>query len=103
MDREVISCKLKDIIVEIKNQELSADTIVDSTNLVTEIGIDSLQLINFILSIEDEFEIELDFESFDLIHLNRFEALVDFVDGCINKKSDIAQSTDDLLCKLTGN
>lgn len=103
MDREVIVGKLKDIIVEIKNQEVSADTIADSTNLVTEVGIDSLQLINFILSIEDEFEIELDFDSFDLSHLNRFEALVDFVDGCINKKDDTAQNTDDLLCKLTGN
>lgn len=103
MDREVIAGKLKDIIVEIKNQEVSADAITDTTNLVTEIGIDSLQLINFILSIEDEFEIELDFESFDLSHLNCFEALADFVDGCINKKDDTAQSTDDLLCKLTGN
>ncbi|MBN1600184.1 MAG: hypothetical protein JW915_01185 [Chitinispirillaceae bacterium] len=102
MEREMIADKLKNIIVEVKNQEVSGDSIADSTNLVTDVGIDSLQLINFILSIEDEFEIELDFDSFDLDHLNRFGSLVEFVEGCISKKTGTSQATDDLLLKLTG-
>ena len=100
MDLATIAAKLKEIIVEVKNGEVAVDSITDSTNLRTEVGIDSLQLINFILSVEDEFEIELDFDSFDLDH---FGSLSQFVAGCIDNKDASDQATDDLLCQLTTN
>ena len=103
MDLATIAAKLKEIIVEVKNGEVAVDSITDSTNLRTEVGIDSLQLINFILSVEDVFEIELDFDSFDLDHLDHFGSLSQFVAGCIDNKDASDQATDDLLCQLTTN
>ena len=84
MEIEVIEGKLKDIIVEIKNHEVTADSITVSSNLLTQMGIDSLQLINLILSIEDEFSLELDFDNFDLAQLENFGSLCRFIADCID-------------------
>jgi acyl carrier protein len=103
MEPEAIAGKLKDIIIQIKNNELNADAIQETTNLITGLGIDSLQLINLILSIEDEFELEIDFDNFDLSHLNQFNLLCRFVSDCVDKKSAEAAQNEALFCKLTNN
>ncbi|MFD2876795.1 phosphopantetheine-binding protein [Paenibacillus rhizoplanae] len=49
------------ILSEIKNNPELLLTATEATDIVNEVGLDSLQMINFILRIEDEFEIEFDF------------------------------------------
>ncbi|MFE3945364.1 acyl carrier protein [Streptomyces sp. NPDC059118] len=39
-------------------------------DMVAVLGLDSLEAIEFLLQIEDEFDIELDFENLSLQHLN---------------------------------
>ena len=41
---------------------------------------DFLQLINFILKVEDEFEVEIDFDEFDLSHLGSIDKFLHFID-----------------------
>jgi len=67
------------IITEIKDDVNLAATLNEQSNLINDAGLDSLQLINFILRIEDEFGVEIDFESFDLEHLQSVERFVQFI------------------------
>ncbi|WP_379128717.1 acyl carrier protein [Paenibacillus sp. sgz500958] len=52
------------ILSEIKNNPELLLTATETTDIVNDVGLDSLQMINFILRIEDEFEIEFDFDHF---------------------------------------
>jgi|GEM_PF-706386 acyl carrier protein len=103
MDKIEIAVKLKEIIAEVKGNGFNTDSINDATNLIKEVGIDSLQLINLILSIEDEFEVEIDFETFDIAHLDKFGIFCEFVLKCHDNKNIIEDSNDALFNELTCN
>ncbi len=57
--------KLIQILVEIKNEPELAGCITPDTDIINELGLDSLQMINLALRVEDEFQITIDFETFD--------------------------------------
>lgn len=101
MNLQKVSERLKEIIVELKNNEITVDAINETTNLVTETGVDSLQLINLFLSIEDEFGIEIDYDNFDISYLNNFSTLCNFIYESIEKKSQEDVNRDALLLDLT--
>ncbi|ANY71071.1 D-alanyl carrier protein [Paenibacillus sp. BIHB 4019] len=67
------------IISEIKNEPDLAATLTGASDMLNDAGLDSLQLINFILRIEDEFEIEIDFDQFDMEHLQSIDIFCDFI------------------------
>ncbi|WP_442955774.1 acyl carrier protein [Paenibacillus sp. y28] len=75
----MIQQKVIDIISEIKNEPELAGTLNASSDLLNDGGLDSLQLINFILRVEDEFGIEIDFEQFDMEHLNSIDTFCTFI------------------------
>ncbi len=58
--------KIKEIIGEVLNDPNISQQINDNTNLINDVGLDSLTIINLVLKIEDEFEVEIDFEEFDI-------------------------------------
>ncbi|WP_046234308.1 acyl carrier protein [Paenibacillus algorifonticola] len=67
------------IISEIKNEPDLTATLTGASDMLNDAGLDSLQLINFILRIEDEFEIEIDFDQFDMEHLQSIDIFCDFI------------------------
>jgi len=71
--------RLIKILVEVTgNQDLTAE-LPDSTDIINEIGLDSIQMINFVLLIEDEFRIEIDFESFNVSNLQSISVLCEYI------------------------
>jgi acyl carrier protein len=58
--------RLKEMIVEITENESLRGTMRDATDLINGVGLDSIQMVNFILMIEDEFSLEIDLESFNI-------------------------------------
>ncbi len=75
--------KVKKIIVEIvEDSDLRIENITDSANIVEDIGLDSLQLINFMLRIEDEFGIEIDYDDLDMQCLSSVPAFCDYIKEC---------------------
>lgn len=71
--------KVIEIIAEIKEEPGLLHTLNGASDLTLDAALDSLQIINFILRIEDEFDVEVDFDTFDLEHLksvDRFSAYV---------------------------
>ena len=71
--------KLTQILVEIKNEPDLAAWINPSTDLINELGLDSLQMINLALRVEDEFQITIDFETFDFDTLLSVKSFWEFI------------------------
>lgn len=75
--------RIKQLLGEITGNPELAETIDGSTDIINDIGLDSIQMINFVLMIEDEFQIQLDFENFDFSNLNIIDILTEFITGQI--------------------
>lgn len=73
--------KLINIICEVKEDTSLAKKIEDSTDLLNEIDIDSLQLINIILKIEDELDIQINFEEFDMDNLKSVDSICEYINS----------------------
>lgn len=73
--------KVIEIIAEIKEDPALLQTLDSSSDLTIDAALDSLQIINFILRIEDEFNVEVDFDTFDLEHLKSVDRFTGYVAG----------------------
>jgi acyl carrier protein len=71
--------RLKTMIVEITGNESLSGNISDATDLINGVGLDSIQMVNLILMIEDEFSIEIDFENFNIENLKSIENFSQFI------------------------
>ena len=70
---ETVGQKLSEILTEyLKNNwadsPSSNQTITASTNMVTELQLDSFQVMEFMLEVEDHFDIAIDLDSLSNIH-----------------------------------
>jgi acyl carrier protein len=70
---EAVGDKLAEILTEyLKNNwadsPSSQRTIASSTNMVTELQLDSFQVMEFMLEVEDHFDIAVDLDSLSNIH-----------------------------------
>lgn len=71
---------VKKIICEIKRDpNCTTDWITNQMHILDDIGFDSLQLLDFVLRIEEVFGIEFDLESFDYTHFNSVTTFTRFV------------------------
>lgn len=69
---------IKNILAELK-EDPSLLNISDDADLINEVGLDSLQMINFLLQLEDTFDIELDFDSLDYSDLKKLSQVEAFI------------------------
>ncbi|MGO4549256.1 acyl carrier protein [Paenibacillus sp. 2TAB23] len=71
--------KIKEILAKVKEDANLTDTLHPNSDLINDVGLDSLQMIGFILEVEETFLVEIDYENFDLEHLNSIEAFMSFL------------------------
>jgi acyl carrier protein len=71
--------RIGELLARITKNPAFAEKVTAATDLVNEVGLDSLQMIDFLLGLEDEFGIEVDFDSLDMRHLTSVEALCHYV------------------------
>lgn len=71
--------KIIQILAEIKEKPELVNQITKETRIIDEIGLDSLEMINFILRIEEDFEVEIEFEEFDLSYLDTVGSFSDYL------------------------
>lgn len=57
--------RIKHVLAGVLENGMSAEEIGSAADLVEEYGLDSLQMIAFLLGIEDEFGLELDYETWN--------------------------------------
>lgn len=58
------------------------------TNLVDDVGLDSMELINLILEIEEKFDIEIDFDDFEYDCLECFDKFADFIYMAVKERNE---------------
>ena len=75
---ETIINILKDLI----NDEEILSGITSESDLINDIGLDSIQMINFILRIEDEFDIEIDFDDIEIEIMYNLGDFAEYVKKC---------------------
>lgn len=73
--------KIVELIAQVTNNKSLIEKLTGSSNLVEDVGLDSLQMINLILLIESELEIEVDFESFNIEHLSSLDKFTGYIKG----------------------
>ena len=73
--------RIKQLLVNVTENPEIESTINGKTDIINDIGLDSIQMINLVLMLEDEFGIQIDFESFDFTNFYS----VDLLDGYISK------------------
>jgi acyl carrier protein len=71
--------KVRAVLVGVLSNGLSADEVAMEADLVDEYGLDSLQMISFLLGIEDTFDLELDYENLELDHLRSVAQFASYV------------------------
>lgn len=80
ISKENLFAKIKENLVE--TLELDADNVTLETNIVEDLGADSISLMEFTLALEDEFGIEISDE--DAEHILTLGQVVDYVSNKIN-------------------
>ncbi len=80
MSKEDLFAKIKENLVD--TLELDADHVTLETNIVEDLGADSISLMEFTLALEDEFGIEISDE--DAEHILTLGQVVDYVSDKIN-------------------
>lgn len=83
-----IAQRLKEIIIKITMQDINIDNINASTILTTDLGYNSVQIIELIVELENEFNIEIDDDDLDIENLTVFNKLHEMVRRKQNNKED---------------
>lgn len=71
--------RIAELIAQIKGDETLASRLNSSSNLIEDVGLDSLQMINLILLVESEFGVEVDFDTFDIKHLSSLGKFAEYI------------------------
>ena len=67
------------IISQIKDDEQLVKDLNEHSNIMEDGGLDSLQMINFILKVEEKFGIEIDLEEFEFSHMESIAAFCQYI------------------------
>lgn len=71
--------KIKEILAKVKEDATLIDSLQPDSDLINVVGLDSLQMIGFILEVEETFMVEIDYENFELEHLKSIDAFMSFL------------------------
>ncbi|OGI07314.1 MAG: hypothetical protein A2Y40_03365 [Candidatus Margulisbacteria bacterium GWF2_35_9] len=71
--------KIIELLAEVTEDATIPEWANENTSINNDIVLDSLQLITFILTVEDEFAIEIVYEEFDFKNLNSIAAFCSFI------------------------
>lgn len=72
---------IKRILVQVKSLPGSPADLADDTDLVEGVGLDSIELLTFMLEVEAQLGIRIDFDRMEFSTLNSLATLADFLDG----------------------
>lgn len=78
-----IDWQIRSSLATVLDNGMTADDISVDADIINEYGIDSLQMISFLLTIEDTFDLVLDYDNLELDNLRSVREFTDFVAGLI--------------------
>ncbi len=91
---------LKSILEDIKGQPGLAATLDASTNILEDVGLDSLEMLHLMLGIEQQLQIEIDFARMDFSQLQSLGSLAQFL-GTLNRLGEPTPAADTATCHIS--
>jgi acyl carrier protein len=80
--------KIKKIIAKVLEEPGLENSLSDNADLINDVGLDSLQMIDFMLKIEEEFDIEMDFESLNFNDMRSIHKFGEYLVVQLNRKKN---------------
>ncbi|WP_159886782.1 acyl carrier protein [Paenibacillus puerhi] len=71
--------RIVQMISEIKNDPTLLSTLNGESSILHNSGMESLQIVHFILQVEDEFGCEINFDEFDMENLGSIDAFCEYI------------------------
>lgn len=75
-----IERKLKALIVDITTEKVDNNSIDTNTDLINDLGFDSIEIIELIVEIENEFKIEIDDDDINMNILTTYSELLSMIE-----------------------
>lgn len=82
---------VKEILAHLKRTPSLADQLSDTADIIDEVGLDSLEMLQFMLEVEDRMAIQIDFDQMEFDHLRSIRYLVEFLDTMPSRAAAEAQ------------
>lgn len=79
MNREDVLFKIKEILSDKLKVVTNTDDITEATDLVEDYHIDSMQIVSFIVELEDAFEVDIVSEELEEDTLTNIESLINYI------------------------
>ena len=70
---------IKRLLAEVKEEPALAGALTEESRILDEVALDSLQLVVFLMKLEDELDLELDYERFDMKNMATLSSLASFL------------------------
>jgi acyl carrier protein len=80
---------IKRILEEVKGIPGYALTLSDQTSIISDVALDSLEMLNFILKVESELGIEIDFDKLSFTYFQSIQSFSNFLSH-INKDVELS-------------
>ena len=86
MDKREIRENLLDILTSKETMSLQVDVkdIHDETSLINDVGLDSIQVLELIVAIENRFQFSIDTEEINIDIFDRFTDLIGYIENYMN-------------------
>ena len=71
---------IKESVEQVKGTPGLAATLSDGADIIGEVGLDSLQMLRFMLELEERLSIQIDFDALEYSYLNSIQRLAEFLE-----------------------
>lgn len=71
---------IKESVEQVKGTPGLAATLSDRADIIGEVGLDSLQMLRFMLELEERLSIQIDFDALEYSYLNSIQSLAEFLE-----------------------
>lgn len=79
---------IKAILGKLKRDESMAARLSDEADLIDEVGLDSLEMLQFMLEAEERLGLQIDFEALEFDYLRSIRVLAEFLDTMPRKDTE---------------
>ncbi|WP_303789189.1 acyl carrier protein [Ruminococcus flavefaciens] len=86
MEKKLIDEKLRKILKDNTLMALCDENVKESSDLVEDLGLDSLTLVSFISDVEDELDIEFELDELSTDIIGKYGSLLELAENKINNK-----------------
>lgn len=83
---------IKRILEEVKGIPGYAQSLSDQANIISDVALDSLEMLNFILKVESELGVEIDFDKLSFTYFQSIQAFSDFLTHTSHTNKNLERS-----------